>query len=327
MKKSWTTLGDLDHGQSDRGAVASGGNTYPPAPPPQANEQAVCGSRPTCPLAHIDHPRRATPRQEGDRFMTIRSHRCRVLYVLASLLLFTACDSPTTATEPERAVEPAAGDQQGHRGDDVAPAQEEACRQYGEMAAAIASDRDRGVPLKAQLKALSLLPDSGARKDAESLIDMLYNQPYANQMTPEGAAPTFFITCLADAKRRQAGAQRFTERADIEKALRDFKTFNKKPLVALLGQYGIKIKSVEAAPVEGFSIPIGQPGDVLFIIELGSKPTKKLPCKLKGHFEGDILPVPEALRHGDTFPVVEPDSMDPLLYWAATGKCSEAFDF
>ena len=261
--------------------------------------------------------------------MTIRSQRCLIVYVLASLLLLAACDSParpTLATDPERAIEPAAEDEQGRRGDDIDPAQEEACRQYGEMAAAIASDRERGVPLKAQLRALSSLPESGVRDDAKNLIDMLYNQPYANQMTPEGAESTFFITCLADAKRRKAGARMFTERADIEKALRDFKTFNKKPLVALLGQYGIKIKSVEAAPVEGFSIPIGQPGDVLYIIELGSKPTKKVPCKLKGHFEGG-LPFPEALRHGDTFPVVETDSMDPLLYWAATGKCSEAYEF
>lgn len=249
-----------------------------------------------------------------------------MLYLVASVFLLAACDSPTPTTEPERAVERSADDQQGGLGEDVDPAQEEACRQYGEMAAAIARDRERGVPLKAQLKALSRLPESGAREDAKNLIDMLYNQPYANQMSPEGAESTFFITCLADAKRRQAGAQTLTERADIEKALRDFKTFNKKPLVALLGQYGIKIKSVEAAPVEGFSIQIGQPGDVLYIIELGSKPTTKVPCKLKGHFEGG-LPFPEALRHGDTFPVIEPDSMDPLLYWAATGKCSEAFDF
>jgi len=261
--------------------------------------------------------------------MSLHSMRNRLICSLASLLFLLACDSPSesrSTAEPERAAKSSsARDQQAD--DDVDDTLKRACREYGSLAAAIASDRDRGVPFKAQLKALSGVEDEDAKARTQSLIDMLYNQPYANQMSPEGAASMFFITCLADAKRSQAGAQTFTERVEIETALRDFTTFKKKPLVALLGQYGIRIKSVEAAPVEGFSIPIGQPGDVLYIIELGSKPTKKLPCKLKAWVTGDVLPVPEVLRHGDTFPVIEPDSMDPLLYWAATGKCSDAFDF
>lgn len=53
----------------------------------------------------------------------------------------------------------------------------------------------------------------------------------------------------------------------------------------------------------------------------GKGASGRMPCDLRDEFAGQMLPITEFIRRGDAFPFARPDEDDPLIYWAATGKC------
>ena len=215
------------------------------------------------------------------------------------------------------------------------PKVEKACMAYGKMAGAFATDRDNGIPFSQQIRDIKAkFGTTPVAIEMRTLADLLYNKPWANKLSPEGAPPVFYSDCIMRVEITRDGGRSFTSKEDIGDALKDFKTFNGKPLVFLLRDYGIKIASVETVPVEHhwkyFKRSQDQPGDVIFTMILASKPTKAMPCRLREWviiIKGDVLPMAEFERRGQTFPIVRPDDDDPLIYWAATGKCSEAYSY
>lgn len=125
--------------------------------------------------------------------------------------------------------------------------------------------------------------------------------------------------------RLAAEAARVSQRAggDPAQALDKLHVAKGGTLKKLLQSHGLKITHISAQEVKPSVMPGTQAGDVLFTLELAGK-AKGMPCGLNEYVgepvEGENPFITEVLyRNGKQ---VLDDRTDPLMYWAATGKCS-----
>ncbi len=205
---------------------------------------------------------------------------------------------------------------------------DKACLIYGKMASAYAADRNNGIPLRQHFSDINRrLGETPAGRELRSLAVFIYDNPAGNKLDPEGAEFAMYADCTIRVGKSKAGSMTYDKHEDIDSVLHDFKSFNGKPLTVLLRGYGVRIASVEITPAEYYKNPQDKPGDKVFLVTLANRPTKAMPCRLKKWIKGEILPMPEFIRRGVQFPLIRPEDDDPLIYWAATGKCSEAYSY
>jgi hypothetical protein len=194
------------------------------------------------------------------------------------------------------------------------------------MAGNLAADRDSGIPLSQQLA--TIRQRFGASLAAKEFSDMaiaVYQNPIFNKQEPESEAKSWVLDCDLRVEKAKAGAKYFNSPEEIAGALAEFRTFDGTPLVELFGKYGIKISYVEAVPAEVFEPIPHETGEIVYQLMFSRGPTRVMPCHLRAWFKGKMLPMPEIIRRGAEFPHVRPDEDDAAIYWAATGKCSEAY--
>jgi hypothetical protein len=250
--------------------------------------------------------------------------------VVAGLGIALAAYCSNQATAPPQPAPVSASPEQPARASptDLTPDEVKACQAYGTVAGNLATDRDNGIPLSAQLSDIQTkMGTTPAANEITQLARLLYTHPYFKKLTPEGAAPVFDMDCTMRVQKMKGGSNVYNTRADIASSLAQFKTFNGKPLVDLLAGYGVKIDSAEATPTEAFGDGQGKPGDIVFTLTFSKPPTKMMPCRLNKWLSGEVLPIPEFTRSVSEFPEIKPDTDDPLIYWAATGKCSTAYSY
>ena len=157
----------------------------------------------------------------------------------------------------------------------------------------------------------------------------IYQDPGVRQLSPEGAQGMYYIFCVGQREKHAGGRKWYSDSAEIAKQLSSFRTYNGKPLVDLLSSYGIKIKTLEVLPAAALPHSDLRPGDAIYSIEWGRGPSRNMPCRLRQWFSPNPSPPgpAEALRRDGRFPHIEPDTTDPVIYWAATGACSTAYSF
>lgn len=119
----------------------------------------------------------------------------------------------------------------------------------------------------------------------------------------------------------------FDDPVEIEKVMKSFKTFNNKGLINTFAQYGLKIDYVFMTPIETLNVATRKPrdkdGDMVTTVEITGK-FKPMPCGLDkwiGGFKEDAAEI--IYRNGEW--IADDENTDPILYWAATGKCSAAY--
>jgi hypothetical protein len=138
-----------------------------------------------------------------------------------------------------------------------------------------------------------------------------------------------FIFLLALAISFISNAESLESAADIQEFTANFKTFNGKKLVSLLNGYGLKIESVEIDKIESLNPLVRKKGDrngdLVVSMHIMGK-VKKMPCGLnkwllQGMSNGNAEDVSEIIYRKGEFLLTSPE-LNPLLYWAGTGKCS-----
>ena len=205
---------------------------------------------------------------------------------------------------------------------------DQACVQYGKVAAQVASDRDRGISFSSMMaKAKAELGNSPAFTEAKDLLEFMYHEPAGMHLTSDGAAAAMYADCVVRKEKTAAGGRVVRDQPGLAILLKDFKTFNGKPLLSLLADYGVKIESIEVTPAEYFKNPDDRPGDRVMLMAIARGPLKPMPCRLKKYLTSASLPLPEFIARVGEFPRIRPDEEDPLIYWAATGKCSTAYSY
>jgi hypothetical protein len=122
-----------------------------------------------------------------------------------------------------------------------------------------------------------------------------------------------------------------TQAQEFEKETREFirlfHTFNGQPVDELLGKYGITIEYAIPSPIEQYwdaRHPYDKHGDVLYALAFMGKP-KSMPCHLERLQDPQWGSTAEVTRRGNTLFATREDDVGPLVYWAATGKCSKSF--
>lgn len=116
-------------------------------------------------------------------------------------------------------------------------------------------------------------------------------------------------------KREWSNSVEYHRYDEISRALGGFSTYTTEPLPILLSKYGISIGSVREITISK--------SVVKYRITLLGPALSSTPCFLsdwivaKGRFEF-------AERNGNEFPDLS-SKIDPVLYWAATGKCLAAY--
>lgn len=253
-----------------------------------------------------------------------------LLLISGTVLLFAGCGN--SADEKSAAVETRPLDNfkanAEHGNDELDEKTKAGCAAYGKMAFAFATDRDSGISFAQQQKDIrAKVGGTPVADEMLSLANLIYNDPMGKGWSPKGAMSSMYVDCIVRIEKTRSGAKIYSTKSEIAEAFNGFKTFNGKPLPTLLLDYGIRISSVEITPAEYFKNDKDKPGDKLLLVTLASKPNKPMPCRLKKWVSGDMLPMPEIIRRGDEFPLLRPDEDDPLIYWAATGKCSEAYSY
>ena len=230
-------------------------------------------------------------------------------------------DGSTTDTSSNNATPPA--DNASAAPVDSKPSDE--CVARGKAATEFAQERDKGVGLDQVIIEIekTTLPEDekGARKD---VARQLYHDPFAAKLSPDNAGNNFQGACTAENAKRSSGALTITAADDIEKNLAMFKTFSGQSLTDLFGTYGITVQSLQVTQSDGSGNY--KSGDTVYTLTLNSAAHADTPCHLQKWVGGDITPTPEFIRRGPAFPLIRPDEDDPLIYWAATGKCSTAFN-
>lgn len=226
-------------------------------------------------------------------------------------------------------VSPNATSAAPHNGYQLTAEERGGCEEYGKVAGNLAADRDNGVPLADQLTVIKTrLGDTPLAKEMRDLAKLLYsNQPAFRSLSQRGATTAFMMDCQTRIIKTKGGSKTFASAENISAALKDFKTFNGTPFVELVVAYGVKIASVEATPTAAFGDGLGKPGDIDFTLTFARGATKKMPCHLERWMRGESLPIIEFTRSASDFPEIKADQDDPLEYWAATGKCSDAFSY
>ena len=115
-------------------------------------------------------------------------------------------------------------------------------------------------------------------------------------------------------------SRNMTEKVEIDRYLTQFRTYNGKPLRALLLEYGLPVDYVLASPIESFEFSkrdSDRPGDWIVTIAMESGRGKRLPCDMEYIRKAPM--VEATVRDGHM--QMSPDNPEPLLHWAATGKC------
>jgi hypothetical protein len=111
-----------------------------------------------------------------------------------------------------------------------------------------------------------------------------------------------------------------------------FHTFTGVSLSALLAAYGLRIDSIEVTPIESLRATSRKPGDrdgdVVATMHITGA-VKPMPCGLhkwlaQGFEPGHADDAAEVVNRQGVWLASDP-AVDPLLYWAATGKCSAAY--
>lgn len=206
---------------------------------------------------------------------------------------------------------------------------DQACSQYSKLAYAMASDRQSGTTLAAQLAGIrERVKNPILASEFRDLANFLYTSPAGKFLSPEGAMSSMYADCSIRIEKNSAGSRSYSTTDSVALTLRDFKTFNGKPIVALLAGYGLRIASIEVTPAEYYKNPKDKAGDKILLMTLANRPTKTMPCRLNAWISGQILPMPEFIqRPPKIFPLIRADEDDPLIYWASTGKCSDAYAY
>jgi hypothetical protein len=202
-----------------------------------------------------------------------------------------------------------------------------ACEEYGKVAGNLAVDRKNGVPLSDQISAIKLrLGDTQLANEMRELAKTIYsNHPAFRSLSQEVAAVSFMMDCQTRIIKTKAGGKFYKSPEEIAAALDGFITYHDRPLIDLLGSYGIKIKSVETVPSD--ALGNGRPGDTDFTLTFSMGASKRMPCHLERWMRGETLPIVEFTRTSSEFPAINADQDDPLEYWAATGNCSRAYSY
>jgi hypothetical protein len=239
--------------------------------------------------------------------------------ILGIIFLLSGCDQPAIPTAAAPAQAPVA------KAWDLTPQESASCVQYGTVAGNLATDRDNGVPLSQQLATIREKFTGTSAKEFVDMASAVYENPVFNKQTPKSEAMSWVMDCDMRIGKIKAGAKHSNTPAEIAAALADFKTFDGSPLVELFGKYGIKISYVEAVPAEFFEPIPHEKGELVYQLMFSRGATKPMPCHLRDWFKVQMLPMPEVIRRGDEFPHIRPDEDDAAIYWAATGKCSEAY--
>ncbi|WP_266170748.1 hypothetical protein [Dyella subtropica] len=122
----------------------------------------------------------------------------------------------------------------------------------------------------------------------------------------------------------------YDSQSDIFDAMSGFRTFNGTSLLALLRGHGLRIMYVQVNTVESLGPQDGDmPGDVVYGLQIEGTATGKLPCDLGSIHGTHAAPYTEEfIRRADVFPVPDEHSdvpTGPLMFWAATGRCSKAY--
>ena len=239
-----------------------------------------------------------------------------------ALLLLAGCAKHEGSTEAAPATTP---DSANPTISDANPPAE--CVERGKAASDLAGRRDKGVSLK---QALADLDKSNLDGDTKTIHrDMarqLYTDPFASKLSPDNAANNFQGSCVAELKSKNANIRNINNAADIERALALFKTFNGQSLLDLLGSYGVTVNALQVAPASAMNNGNYKPDDTIYTLTVGNAVHADIPCHLQQWLKGDITPTPEFVQRGPAFPLVRANEDDPLVYWAATGKCSTVFN-
>lgn len=256
----------------------------------------------------------------GFRYASLLGVACLSL----ALLPLSGCkkkDEAAPATEASSsAAAPAAGD--NAVGSLEQAQMPEECSEQGKAAGHFATARDKGTSLDEVLSGIEKSTLDAATKEAQSNIArQIFNDPFARKLGAENASNNFSMACLADLQKKNSGQQTQTMKADIDKSLSLFKTFNGSSLTDLLNQYGVTIQSLQITQAKGGSNGL-KDGDVLYTMSIAGSPPANMPCNLQKWVKGDIPPTPEFVQRGPAFPLLRSQEDDPLIYWAASGKCS-----
>jgi hypothetical protein len=264
-------------------------------------------------------PGAAIRSHNGSRNLLISS--TAILMLLLGSLLLAGCSKPgnnaagTDNTASTAAVAPAEAD--------TKPSAD--CVERGKAASHYAEERDQGISLDKVILEIEKgsLPDEEniARKD---VARQLYTDPFAAKLSPENAGNNFQGACTTENAKRHSNMQNITAAADVEKALVLFKTYSGQSLTDLLSSYGITIQALQIHQSNGSGTY--KSGDTIYTLTLGATAHADTPCRLQKWVGGDITPTPEFVRRGPAFPLIRPEDDDPLIYWAATGKCSTALN-
>ncbi|WP_291773809.1 hypothetical protein [Luteibacter sp.] len=115
---------------------------------------------------------------------------------------------------------------------------------------------------------------------------------------------------------------------DLHRAFEGFKTFDGRPLDVVLGSIGLHIKSVFVDRVKPGVVDGDRAGDVSYDVTMAGHMTRKVPCANIRPTSKDESFIEEFVRRREEFPLSDETSdapTGPVLYWAATGKCSKAY--
>lgn len=200
---------------------------------------------------------------------------------------------------------------------------EKGCRSYGQLANAIVTARESGVPFSREVAAVeSMFATAPAKGQGRELVDFLYKEPAGKFLSHEGAVSTMYIDCLARVESSRAGGGGTKSPSEIEVLLAPFETFTGEKLPVLLKKYGLRVEYIERTPVSTMYKRDGdQPGDMLLTLEIKGRP-KPMPCGLHKWLAG--VDMAEVVVRRGAF-LTEAEDLDPILYWAKTSKCSAAY--
>jgi hypothetical protein len=204
---------------------------------------------------------------------------------------------------------------------------DKACVAYGMFARGIVVGKNEGITYSRAVQAIKRnAPAPEMANQFLQLVDVLYNKPYANKMSAEGAQASFYVECLQKIKRNLAGGRDVSTLAEINEVTASFKTFNGETLQQLLKKYGLSITHIEITPIKALFRKDGdEDGDILYnmIVEGRAKP---MPCKLQKWLSngGRVEQPAEIMVRNGRF-LTDAKELHPLLYWAATNKCSTEY--
>ena len=145
-----------------------------------------------------------------------------------------------------------------------------------------------------------------------------------------GVLAIWMITDCAHAATPAYTPGSYDSEGDIFDAMSGFKTFNGKSVLVLLREHGLHITYVEVSTVESLGPQDGDiPGDVVYALQIEGTATGTLPCDL-GTIHGTAATpyTEEFLRRARAFPLPDEHGdtpTGPLMFWAATGRCSKAY--